>query len=103
MADNIAAIPTGGCVVLTGDKSLSWFNSAHTQRKDFIFNGGKWYEYRTQTNNYGYDISQYTCLTELQLSELDTNAQYTGIFFVCGLGFALLLFSLLYKILRLFS
>ena len=72
MRDDVSDIPANGCVVLTSERSISHYNG--NTRKDYIFNGGKWYLYRTQTTSYGnYDISSYNCIDR---SVLNTNAVY---------------------------
>lgn len=72
MHDDISSIPSTGCSVLTGEHSLS--NYTGNTRKDFVFNGGKWYLYRTQQANYGdYDVSSYNCIT---ISSLNSYAIY---------------------------
>lgn len=83
MHDDVSSIPLTGCNVLTGDRSISNYNGRN--RIDFIFNGGKWYEYRHQTSTYNdYDITPYNCI---DVSDLNTYAVFTPIMY--GIGFLL--------------
>lgn len=83
MYDDVSAIPSDGCSVLTSDTSLSNYNGRI--RKDFVFNGGKWYLYRTQTSTYNdYDISSYNCI---DVSSLYSYQIFTP--FVYGVAFLL--------------
>ena len=88
MRDDVSAIPSSGCAVLTGSNSISFYPST-TQRIDFIFNGNKWYKYRTQNSNYGYDLCSYNCI---DVSTLNSNAVFEP--FIYGFGFVLFLVSL---------
>lgn len=89
MYDDVSAIPTTGCSVLTSDTSLSNYNG--NVRKDFVFNGGKWYLYRTQTSNFNdYDVSSYNCI---DVSSLYSYSVYTP--FLYGVGFLLFFFVLM--------
>lgn len=83
MRDDVSAIPVNGCNVITATGSISNYNG--NTRKDFVFNGSKWYPYRTQYSTYGdYNISGYNCI---DISTLNTNSAFEPIFY--GLGFAL--------------
>lgn len=96
MKDDVSDIPANGCVVLTGDRSLSYYNG--NTRIDYIFNGGKWYLYRTQTSNYGnYDISSYTCVDR---AVLNTNAVYEPILLFMSLCMVGLVIYLFFKLIR---
>lgn len=87
MNDDVSSIPTSGCNVLTSTNTLSNYNGR--TRKDFIFNGGKWYQYRFQTSAYNdYDVSSYTCI---DVSELNSYAVYTPIIY--GIAFFLFIAS----------
>lgn len=66
MRDDVSAIPTSGCNVLTNTGSISNFNG--NIRRDFVFNGGKWYLYRVQSSNFNYDTTPYSCLDVSTLS-----------------------------------
>ena len=88
--DDISAIPSTGCSVLTGNSTIS--NYTNNTRKDFIQNGGKWYLYRTQTSINNYDVSSYNCL---DLSNLHSNAVFEPLFYLVAFGLfiaAILLF-----------
>lgn len=88
MFDDVSAIPSGGCSVLTSGTTLSWYSG--NTRKDFSVNGGKWVLYRTSTTNYAsYDISGYNCI---DVSTLKSNAQFEPIYY--GLAFGLFIFVL---------
>lgn len=92
MHDDVSAIPSNGCNVLTSSDSISNYNG--NTRKDFIQNGGKWYLYRTQTTNYGsYDTSNYSCI---DVESINSYAVYQP--FLYGLGFALFVFVLFFFI-----
>ena len=82
MNDDVSDIPLTGCSVITGNNTLSNYNS--NVRKDFIFNGGKWYLYRTQTNYNNYDISSYNCINPTTISSY---AIYKPLFY--GVAFIL--------------
>lgn len=85
MHDDVSAIPTTGCSVLSSSDTISNYNG--NTRKDYVQVGGVWHLYRTQTTNYGsYDISSYSCIN------LDTINSY-AIFqpFLYGLAFVLFL------------
>lgn len=87
MKDDVSAIPTTGCTVVTGNTSLS--NYIGRTRKDYIFIGGTWYLYRTSTSNYSdYDISGFNCI---QPSDLNSYAVYTPIIY--GVAFFLFICS----------
>lgn len=80
MRDDVSAIDSAWCNVLTSPTSLSSYSG--NTRKDFVFNGGKWYLYRTQYSNYNdYDTSNFSCL---DVSNLNSNAVYEPIFHFIG-------------------
>ena len=81
--EDFTAIPTTGCNVLTSSDSIS--NYTQNVRKDFVFNGGKWILYRTQTALNNYDTSTYNCLNVYD--SIDSYAVYKP--FLYGLGFLL--------------
>lgn len=96
MHDDVGQIPTTGCNVLTGSSYISNYNS--NTKKDFVFNGSKWYLYRTQTSNYGnYDISSYNCI---DVTKLNSNSVFEP--FIYGIGFLLFLVAviLFYKTIK---
>ena len=102
MNDDVSAIPSSGCSVMSSSDYISNYNG--NVKKDFVFNGGKWYLYRTQTASYGsYDISSFNCIN---VSDLNSNAVYLPIlhfisfFMVVVLGFVL--FSIIRKVTRWF-
>jgi hypothetical protein len=70
MKDDVSAIPTSGCNVLTNTGSISNYNG--NTRRDYVFNGGKWYLYRSQSYQYSPDISAYSCI---DVSTLSSNAE----------------------------
>ena len=85
MHDDVSAIPSSGCNVLSDSDYISNYNG--NIRKDFVQVGGVWYLYRTQTTNYGsYDISNYNCIN---ITDLNSYAIYTP--FIYGLAFLLFL------------
>lgn len=87
--DDVSAINSNWCNVISGEHSISSYSG--NTRKDYVFNGGKWYLYRTQYSNYGnYDISMYECSN---LSDLNSNAQYVPFFY--GMAFCLFVFVVL--------
>lgn len=59
--DDVSAVSASACNVLSSPTSLSSYIDSHT-RFDYVFIGGKWLKYRTQTSTYGYDISGYNCV-----------------------------------------
>ena len=83
MHDDTSAIPSTGCSVLTGNNTISNYNGR--TRKDFVFNGGRWYLYRTQSSAYNdYDISGYNCITVTSLNSYEIYKP-----FLYGVAFAL--------------
>lgn len=83
MHDDVSAIPTTGCNVLSSAGAISNYNGR--VRKDYVQNGGVWYHYRTQTSTYNdYDISGYNCIS---VESLNSYAIYEP--FVYGLAFLL--------------
>ena len=96
MRDDVSDIPANGCVVLTGERSLTHYNG--NTRKDFVFNGGKWYLYRTQVASYGnYDISSYTCIDR---SVLNTNAVYEPFIYLTAFILAVCVIALFFKTIK---
>lgn len=75
--DDVSAIPTTGCSVITGNAALT--NYTGNTRKDFIQNGGKWYLYRTQTSINNYDVSSYNCIN---VSDLHSNAVFEPLLYL---------------------
>ena len=96
MNDDISAIPSTGCSVITGNSTLSNYNGR--TRKDFVFNGGVWYLYRTQTSyNNDYDISGYNCI---DISSLNSYQIYTPIIYAIGFGLFLTTIVLFFKTIK---
>lgn len=87
MKDDVSAIPTNGCSVLTGEKSLS--NYIGNTRRDYIFNGGRWYAFRTQNSIQNYDVSAYNCV---DIYSLSTNAIYEPFLYLTA--FIVFIFSI---------
>lgn len=75
--DDVTAIPSTGCNVLTGNNSIT--NYTGNTRKDFVQNGGKWILYRTQSTINQYDTSSYNCI---DLSILHSNAAFEPFFYL---------------------
>lgn len=98
MNDDVSAIPTTGCNVLTGEKALTNYNQ--NVRKDFVFTGGRWILTRTSTAVNPYNITGYECI---DVSTLSTNAQMVPVYFIGGVAAAIFVFALLYRLVRLFS
>ena len=88
MKDDTSLIPSSGCNVLTGTGTLS--NYSNNIKTDFVFNGGRWYQYRTQTSNFAYDTSGFSCI---DVSLLNSYEVYKP--FLFGLAFLLFAFVLM--------
>lgn len=77
MHDDVSAIPSTGCSVLSSSDTISNYNN--NTRKDFVYNGGTWYLYRTQTASYGsYDTSSYNCIN---VNNISSNAMFEPFFY----------------------
>lgn len=89
MHDDVSAISSGGCNVLSSSDTISNYNN--NTRKDYVFNGGKWILYRTQYTSYGsYDTSNFNCI---DVTSLNSNAIFEP--FIYGLGFLVFLVAII--------
>lgn len=89
MNDDTSAIPRTGCNVLSSSNVVT--NYTGNTRRQFVFNGGKWILYQTSTSSYGYSTDGLNCI---DVSTLNTNAQYQPIFLMCALGLLIFLIAL---------
>lgn len=92
MRDDVSAIDSTWCNVLTSSDTLVSYSPDRHSRSDYSFSGGRWIKYRTSTSTYGYDISGYNCIT---LSDLNSFAIYEPVLhFIsfCLVGLVLYLF-----------
>lgn len=71
--DDVSQITTGGgwCNVLTSSESIIGYNGRN--RRQYSFNGGRWYLWSSNTATNNYDISNYTCI---DVSQLNSYAVY---------------------------
>ena len=95
MKDDVSEVPLTGCTVITGSSSLT--NYSNNIRKDYIFNGGKWYLYRTQTNYNNYDVSSYNCINPTSLESYNI---YKPLLFGVALLLFICFFVLIYKVVK---
>lgn len=95
MKDDVSAIPKNGCNVLSSDVRIYNFNG--NARREYINIGGKWYHNSTQTSNYYYDISGYTCV---DVSDLNSNAVFEPILYWCSFGLFLVAVGLFFYVLK---
>lgn len=77
--DDVSAIPSTGCSVITANSSITNYNG--NVRKDFVQNGGKWILYRTQTSPNQYDTSSFNCI---DVSVLHSNAVFEPFLYLVG-------------------
>lgn len=72
-SDDVTQINTGSgwCNVLTSPDTIIGYNGRN--RRQYVFNGGKWYLWSSNTATNNYDISNYTCI---DVSQLNSYALY---------------------------
>lgn len=87
--DDTSLIPRTGCNILSSNNQIQNYSVDRYTRKIFVFNGGKWYLQRTETQTYGWSIGSYECLSNDDLDNLNSNAQYVPFFY--GMAFILFL------------
>lgn len=87
--DDVSQVSSGAgwCNVLTSERSIIGYNGRN--RRQYVFNGGKWYLWSSNTATSNYDTSNYTCL---DVSQLNSYAVYEP--FMMALPALLVLFSL---------
>lgn len=76
--DDVSDISASACNVLSSPTAIVSYPDSRT-RIDYTFVGGKWLRYRTQTSNYGYDISSYNCI---DITELNSYAWIEPIYYM---------------------
>lgn len=93
MHDDVSAIPSDGCSVLTSSDTLSNYNGR--TRKDFVQNGGKWHLYRTQYSTHNdYDVSNYNCIS---VGSINSYAVYQPFLYAVAFGLFLVVLALVIK------
>ena len=96
MNDDTSAIPSSGCSVITSTSTISNYNQ--NTRKDYIFNGGKWYLDRTQTANFGnYDITGYNCI---DVTDLNSYSVYTPFFYAIAFALFVIVLCFVFKTIK---
>lgn len=94
--DDVSAIDNTYCNVLSSPNSISSYHN--NIRKDFVFVGGTWYLYRTQTASYGnYDTSNYNCI---DISTLNSYAVYQPIIYAIAFMLFVFFIVLFYKVIK---
>lgn len=86
--DDVSAIPTNGCNILVNDYSIQNYSPDNSTRRTFVFRSGRWYLQRTEVQTYGWNISSYSCLSNNDLSNLNSYSYIEPFFY----GMALVLF-----------
>lgn len=89
MRDDASDIVSTGCSVLSSPGVITNYTS--NIRRQYIFNGGKWYLYTTSRTTNPYDTSGYNCLN---VNTLNSNAQFEPLYLMCGLGLLIFLIVL---------
>lgn len=89
MKDDTSAIPRTGCNVLSSNNVVTNYTS--NTRRQYTFNGGKWILYQTTTTTGGYSTAGLNCI---DVSTLNTNAQFEPLFLMCALGLLVFLIAL---------
>lgn len=86
--DDVSAIPKDGCSILVNDYSIQNYSPDRATRRTYIFRSGRWFLERTETQTYGWNVSNYNCLSSDDLSNMSSYTYLEPFFY----GMALVLF-----------
>lgn len=100
MRDDVSAIVTNGCSVLTNDYTIQNYSPDHYTRRTYILHSGRWYLQRTETRNYVFDTTGYNCLTAADVSNLNSYSYLEPIFNFISFSLVAIVIYLFFKLIR---
>lgn len=93
MSDDVSAIPTTGCNVVTNSTTI--YNYSSNTRKTYVQIGGKWFY--TQSTNYSSMPTGYQCV---DVSSLNSKAEFYPIFVFLAFCLAIFVWLFVWRLIR---